>query len=165
MLAGMIPIPRDWFDYTNFGVGFCGLVLTLWAVVAAKGARAAANEAKNAIRRGSAADDFARLASTAGKLVRAIQSEQSAEALVRASDLAAEIPRDRARFQRYLDADYVKLGVIESRLAKLLARLQAPDRLKDDEAIRSAAADAHEVSRVLNEVSGRLMDRREEDGK
>ena len=158
------PIPRDWFDHMNSVVGFVGLTLTVWAVIAARGAKAAADEARNAVRRKGASDDFAKLASMAGKLVGAIQSEQAAEAVVRVSDLAAEIPRDRAKFERYLGADSVKLMVIESRLVQLAARLFAPDPLSDDEAVQRAASDAREVSRVLNEVSGRLMDRREEEG-
>jgi hypothetical protein len=167
MLAAMIPpppVPRDWFDYMNTAVSFVGLALTVWAVIAARGARAAANDARNAVRRKGASDDFAKLASMAGKLVVAIQSEQAAEARVRASDLASEIPRDRAKFERFLGADSVKLRVIESRLSQLLAQLLAPDPLADAEAIRRATSDAGEISRVLNEISGRLMDRREEEG-
>jgi hypothetical protein len=161
MLTGMTP--RAWFDWTNFGTGLSGLALTLCAIRQATGAKQAATDTRDAIRQRGASDAFAELANTAGQLVNAIRSERSGEAAVRASDLVAQIARDRAKYERFLAADSIKLNVLASKLEQLAVQLSAPDPLTEDEKIQKATSDAHETSRVLNEICGRLMDRRDEE--
>jgi hypothetical protein len=154
---------HDSFEWTNAIVGGVGLLLTIAAVFQAAGAKRAAIEARSAIRRQSASDAFSEHATTAEKLVNAVQRERPGEAAVRSSDLVAQVARDRARFEGFLAADSVKLKVLDSILLRLAVLLSRGDPLMEKEEIRQALSDAHETSRVLNEICGRLMANRDEE--
>jgi hypothetical protein len=164
MLTGMILIPRDWFDYTNFAVGTGGLLLTVWAVIAARGAKKAATEAREAIWQRQASDAFFELAAIADRVSELVQLEVSPEAAVRVRDLLARIPKDRARFEGFLGGDSVKLLALESRYQELAGKLAAPGVWEDSEGRRMVTDSALGASRELSEICGRLLKRQDEEG-
>ncbi|WP_263353748.1 EAP30/Vps36 family vacuolar-sorting protein [Acidicapsa acidisoli] len=165
MLAPMIPIPRDWFDYTNFGVGLVGLVFTLWAVRQATGAKQAAKETREAIWQREASDSFSDLLHIAESISELVQFERQPEAAVRVRDILARIPKDRARFERYLGSDSAKLLALESRYQELARKLAEPAVWDDSDARRVATDAALGASRDLSEICGRLLKRQDEEGR
>jgi hypothetical protein len=159
------PIPRDWFDWTNAGVGVVGLAFTLWAVWQATGAKKAATEAKEAIWQREASDTFSELEQAARELALLLQLERPSEAAVRARDLVARIPRERARFERFLALDSDKLDLLEFVFQKLAAQLSAPGFLEREDEFQQAIKDVFEANSALNTVYGMLLARMDEEGK
>jgi hypothetical protein len=155
---------HDWFDWSNAGVGVVGLAFTLWAVRQATGARQAAIEAREAIWQREASDSFSELKGMAEEFAILLQSERSKEALVRARDLLARIPRDRARFGKFLHGDSDKLKELESVFQKLAIRLSSESPLEDLDEAREAIARVFEAIGELNSIYGRLMARLDEVG-
>jgi hypothetical protein len=95
------PIPRDWFDWSNAGVGLVGLALTLWAVWQAKGAKEAAQLAGTRIRQHNAEVDFSALARIAKELHGYVEDSRMSEARLRTTDLRLELAtamRSHAQF-------------------------------------------------------------------
>jgi hypothetical protein len=101
-------ILHDLFDWSNASVGVAGLVLTLWAVWQATGAKKAAESAENSVRRHNAEVDFASLARMAKELHGFVESGMIAEARLRTTDLRAElalaIPNHRSFVGAHLTA-------------------------------------------------------------
>jgi hypothetical protein len=159
------PIPRDWFDWSNAGVGVVGLAFTLWAVWQATGAKKAATEAREAIWQREASDSFSELGALAGELVQLLQFERPNEAAVRARDLVTRIPRDRARFVRFLAADSDKLKAVEVAFQKLALQLSAPGFLEKKDEFRLAVQEVLGANSVLSEIYGRLLARLDEEEK
>jgi hypothetical protein len=157
-------ILHDWFDWSNAGVGVVGLGLTLWAVWQATGAKQAATEAREAIWQREASDSFSELERTAGELALLLQLERPNEAAVRARDLVARIPRDRARFERFLGSDFDKLKAIESAFQQLAVRLAAVGFLEEKNEAQRATEAVFEANRELNAIYGRLLARLDEEG-
>jgi len=85
------PISRDWFDWSNAGVGVVGLGLTLWAVAQATGAKAAAQRAEKSVRRHNAEVDFASLARMAKELHSYVEGGMMSEARLRTTDLRSDL--------------------------------------------------------------------------
>lgn len=100
MLVGMIP--RDWFDYTNSGVGVVALLLTVWAVVAARGAQKAAERAEKGVKRHNAEGDFSSLARMARELHSYVESGSYTEARLRTTDLRSELAGAVNRHKTFL---------------------------------------------------------------
>jgi hypothetical protein len=159
------PIPRDWFDWTNASVGGVGLLLTIAAVVQATGAKRAAREAREAIWQREASDSFSELCGLAGELAQLLQLERPNEAAVRVRDLLARIPKDRTHFDRFLDFDSDKLKVVETAFTKLALQLSSPGFLEKKDEFQVAMQEVIEANRVLGEIHGRLLARREEEEK
>jgi hypothetical protein len=91
MLSLNASIPRDWFDWSNAGVGLVGLALTLWAVGQAKGAKVAAQRAESSIRRHNAAADFGSFARMAKELHGYVENGKMSEARLRTTDLRSDL--------------------------------------------------------------------------
>jgi len=162
MLAGMIP--RDWFDWTNFGVGSVGLVLTLWAVRQATGAKQAATEARKAVHQRNAADSFAEIVRLAEQFATWVECERRAEAVVQVRELVLRMAHMRGEFGRFLSFDADTLKSVESscqRLADFLAQGEFPV---------SSATKAElfgETLRIVQDLSavlGRVRARTEQEG-
>jgi hypothetical protein len=85
------PIPRDWFDWSNAGVGVAGLGLTLWAVAQATGAKRAARRAEQSVIRHNAEVDFGSLARMAKELHGYVEGGMMQEARLRTTDLRSEL--------------------------------------------------------------------------
>jgi hypothetical protein len=86
-----VPISRDWFDYTSFGVGLSGLLLTLWAVWEARGAKEAARQAEIGVLRHDAESDFGHLTQKAKELHGHVENDRLVEARLRTSDIRSEL--------------------------------------------------------------------------
>lgn len=157
-------IDRDWFDWTNAGVGVAGLGLTILAIWQATGAKKAAEEAREAIWQREASDSFSELSGLAGELVQLLQFERPGEAAVRVRDLLAQIPRDRARFLRFLAADSDKLSAVEAIFRKLALQLSTPGFLEKKDEFQAAVQEVLSANSVLREVYGRLLARLDEEG-
>jgi hypothetical protein len=158
-------ILHDWFDWTNSGIGIAGLALTVGAVWQATGAKRAATDAKEAIWQREASDSFSEIGGLAGELAMLLQFERPKEAAVRARDLVARIPRDRARFERFLAADSDKLEALESEFQQLAAHLSAPSFLEKKDEFQAATETVFEANAVLNAVYGRLLARLDKEEK
>jgi hypothetical protein len=158
-------ILHDFFDRSNSGVGLAGLALTVGALWQATGAKKAATEAREAIRQREASDTFSELGALAGDVVQLLQFERSKEAAVRARDLVARIPRDRARFERFLGGDSDKLKEIESVFQGLAVKLSSELFLEERGAVKAAIAAAFEANGELNAVYGRLLARLDKEDK
>lgn len=95
-------IPRDWFDYTSFGVGLSGLLLTLWAVWEARGAKEAARQAEIGVLRHDAESDFGYLTQKAKELHGHVENGRLAEARLRTADIRTELAVAVARHKAML---------------------------------------------------------------
>jgi hypothetical protein len=85
------PIPRDWFDWSNAGVGIVGLAFTLWAVWQATGAKEAARRAEQSVIRHNAEVDFSSLMRMAKELHGYVEGGMMHEARLRTTDLRSEL--------------------------------------------------------------------------
>jgi len=150
---------HDLFDWSNSGVGVAGLVLTVGALWQATGAKKAAEEAREAVWQRDASDSFSELEGPAGELVQLLQFERRNEAAVRVRDLLAQIPRDRARFERFLAGDADKLKGMETVFQKLAVQLSAPDFMERKDEFEAAMGAVFEANRDLSAVYGRLLSR------
>jgi hypothetical protein len=81
---------HDWFDWSNAGVGVVGLAFTLWAVAQATGAKKAAENAGNSVKRHNAEVDFGALARMAKELHGYVEAGMTPEAKLRTTDLRSE---------------------------------------------------------------------------
>jgi hypothetical protein len=156
-------ILHDWFDWSNAGVGMGGLALTVGAIWQATGAKQAAIEAKEAIWQREASDSFSDLERVASQLAVMLQLERPSEAVVLARDLVARIPRDRARFERFLASDSDKLKELEPFFQGLALQLSAPGRLEEKDELQTAVREALAAIGVLSQVHGRLLTRLDEE--
>jgi len=154
---------RDWFDWTNAGIGTAGLALTFATLFFAKGAKTAATEAREAIWKREASDSFSELRALAEELVPLLQFERPNEAAVRARDLVARLPRDRARFERFLAADSDKLKLLESRFQQLAVQFSSAQFLEEKDLVQAAIQTVFEAVSELNEIYGRLLARLDEE--
>jgi hypothetical protein len=152
-------ILHDLFDWTNSGVGVAGLALTVGAVWQATGAKKAAEEAKEAIWQRDASDSFSELGKLAGELVQLLQLQRPNEAAVRVRDLLALIPRNRARFERFIAGDTDRLKAMESMFQKLAVQLSAPSFMEKKDELEAAIGAVLEANRDLSTVHGRLLSR------
>lgn len=155
----------EWVDWSNTAVGGVGLLLTIAAIVQATGAKQAAREAREAIWQREATDSFSKLGGLAGELVQLLQLERPSEAAVRVRDLLAQIPRDRARFVRFLAADSDKLKAVEGAFQKLALQLSARGFLEKKDEFQLAVQEVLGANSVLSEVYGRLLARLDEEEK
>jgi hypothetical protein len=157
MLAGMIPIPRDWFDYTNFVVGAVGLLMTGFALFAAKGAKKAAERAENAVQRHNAEADFNSLARMAKELHGYVEGGSIQEARLRTTDLRSELAGAVSRHKKFLQG---RLAILEGKqlALKLVADGLNPAALplSDQQKIRLPAI----TGEILEELSSQWGDLR-----
>jgi hypothetical protein len=158
-------ILHDVFDWTNAGVGAAGLFLTVGAIWQATGAKKAAEEAREAVWQRDASDSFSELEGLAGELVQLLQYELPSEAGVRIRDLLVQIPRNRARFERFLASDADRLKAMETVFQKLAVQLSAPDFMERKDEFEAAIESVFEASRDLSAVYGRLLSRLDKEEK
>lgn len=77
--------------------------------------------------------------------------------------MLAQIPRDRARFVRFLAADSDNLEVVEVAFQKLALQLSAPGFLEKKDEFQMAVQEVLGANSVLSEVYGRLLARLDEE--
>jgi hypothetical protein len=152
-------ILHDWFDWSNAGVGVVGLAFTLWAVWQATGAKKAATEAREAVYQRNAADALEEIVKLAEQISESLLLEWPSVAAVRARDLVARIPRDRARFERFLAADSDRLKALESIFQQLAIRLSSSRFLDGKDEPQRTIQEVFDAKRDLNALYGRLLAR------
>ena len=103
------------FELTAGIAGIAGLVVSaagLWFSVKAwrqaTAAEQAAKEAREAVRRGNAAEDLGLLASLASELLACVQNEQTEAAALRGRDLVSGINQARKRWSAYFPSPEVE---------------------------------------------------------
>jgi hypothetical protein len=79
-----------------------GLGVSIWTLVVATGARKAASEARTAVFQGNAAEEFKNLSRIADEFLSHVESDQVAEAVVRARDLMSATSLASKRWSRFL---------------------------------------------------------------
>jgi hypothetical protein len=81
------------------------VALSLYVVVIATGARKAAMEARQAVRKGNAAEEFKNLSEIANEFLSHIEADQVPAALIRARDLMSAMSLASRRWGRFLSVD------------------------------------------------------------
>jgi hypothetical protein len=79
-----------------------GLVISIWTLIVATGAQTAAREAREAVRKGNAAEEFRNLSGLANELLSHVEADQIPTALMRARDLMSAMSMASSRWGRFL---------------------------------------------------------------
>ncbi len=148
---------RDWFDWTNAGIGTAGLALTFVTLFFAKGAKTAATEAREAIWKRGTSEALSELGKIAKELILYLSAERFKEASVRLLDLMERMPLVRERFKRFLQDDFDKLKEIEGILHQLATQLRTPEDLEEEGKVSEMIASASQASWELQAICGRLL--------
>jgi len=90
------------FDLIAGIASIVGLAISVWTLVVATGARKAAKEAREAVRKGNAAEEFKNLSRISDEFLSHIESDQVPGALMRARDLMSAISLASNRWGRFL---------------------------------------------------------------
>lgn len=143
---------RDWFDWTNAGIGTAGLALTFVTLLFAKGAKKAATEARVAVYRGNSADDLERILTLAHDFSRALQNEQDEIALYVAESFTSACSSARERHRGFLGREGAKLELAVQLVTGASRKLQRGMPQED------LLADAQRVVLYVSSVSG-VLDR------
>jgi hypothetical protein len=93
---------RDSFDW--FGL-LVGLVLTVLAILQAKGAKEAALDAKNSVWKRDASDSFRGLAELAVRLAFSVRNQRVQGSAIFAGLLVENLPQEVARFKQHITAN------------------------------------------------------------
>lgn len=140
-------IQRDWFDWTNFTIGVSGLVLTLWAIWQATGAKKAARRAEQSVIRHNAEVDFGTLARMAKELHGYVEGGMMHEARLRTTDLRSELALAIRLHESFLGNHLI-----------LLKQRQLDLKLVTD-GLNRESEDLSQTERVrLLEITGAIMD-------
>jgi hypothetical protein len=90
------------FDLIAGIASIVGLAVSVWTLVVATGARRAAREAREAVRKGNAAEEFKNLSRVADEFLSHVEADQVPGALMRARDLMSAISLASHRWGRFL---------------------------------------------------------------
>jgi hypothetical protein len=82
-----------------------GLGISIWTLIVATGAQKAAKEAREAVRKGNAAEEFRNLSGIANEFLSQIEADQVPAALVRARDLMSAMSLASRRWRRFLTVE------------------------------------------------------------
>ena len=82
-----------------------GLAVSIWTLLVATGARKAANEARQEIRKGNAAEEFKDLATLAAEFLSHVEANEVSAALVRARDLMSGMYLASRRWTQFLSVE------------------------------------------------------------
>ncbi len=140
-------LPRDWFDWTNAGIGVVGLLFTLWAVLQATGAKQAAVSTEKSVKKHNAEFDFDTLTRMAKELHGYVESGMMSEAKLRTTDLRTELAVAIRHHEAYLGTQ-----------ASLLKSKQADLKLVTD-GLNRKADDLSQTERIrLLGITGAILD-------
>jgi hypothetical protein len=158
-------ILRDWFDWSNAGVGAAGLVLTVGAIWQATGAKRAAKEAREAVFRRNAADAMVDIVRIAEQLNTSVLYELWVEASMHLRELVFRISKDREEFASFLASDADRLRHVESNCvrwaADILVRGKFPLRAAEkNDFFKDTLNSVQELSSIQGRLR-RMLDREE----
>jgi hypothetical protein len=141
---------RDWFDWTNSGVGAAGFLVTVGAIWQATGAKRAASEARQAIYRRNSAEDLGRVLDLALDFSSALQTARDELALHLAGRFISTCTAARERYRGFLGTEGGKLETAVDVIANAAERIQSGvDR-------PALLADAQRTVRLVSTVTGAL---------
>ncbi|MDR3727554.1 MAG: hypothetical protein P4K86_10980 [Terracidiphilus sp.] len=146
-------ILHDWFDISNWWVGVAGLGLTGGTMFLAKGAKAAATEARKAVRLRNAADAFAELARFARQLGIWIAAERYSEARVQLHEIVFHLAQDGTEYLKMLKSDAGRLNGIRNLCLELDSDL-AEDPVSVSR--RDVAKKTLQIENGLSTILGRM---------
>jgi hypothetical protein len=93
------------FDLIAGIASIVGLAISILTLIVATGARKAANEAREAVRKGDAAEEFRNLTGIANEFLSHIESDEVPAALIRARDLMSAMSVASRRRGRFLSVE------------------------------------------------------------
>jgi hypothetical protein len=140
-----------------------GLALSIWILIVAAGAKKAASEAREAIRKGNAAEEFKNMSRIADEFLGHIETDQIPAAVLRARDLMSASSLASRRWGRFLSMEgrnnleeaYSQISII----ARSLSTNGAPaTRQQKDKMLKIC----HGVVRAMNRETGTLFSNLEE---
>jgi len=82
-----------------------GLIIAIWTLVVATGAQKAAKEAREAVRKGNAAEELKNLSRIADESLGYVEADQVVAALMRARDLMSAMSLASRRWGRFLSVE------------------------------------------------------------
>ena len=82
-----------------------GLGVSIWTLIVATGAKKAAGQAREAVRKGDAAEDLKNLSTIAKEFLSHIEADQSQTAVLRARDLMSATSLASRRWGRFLSVE------------------------------------------------------------
>jgi hypothetical protein len=128
---------HDLFDWTNASVGAAGLVLTVFALLQATGAKKAAQQASKNIRQHNAEVDFNSLARIAKELHGYVEDGRMSEARLRTTDLRSELATAIRTHGRFVANELSRLRERQIDLKLITEGLNGgPETLSSTERIR-----------------------------
>ncbi len=138
-------------------VGAGGLLFSVMAWRRAAAAERAATEAREAVRRGDAAEDLGLLAELAGELLASVQNEQVQAAVVRGRDLVSGIAHASVRWRAYFPSPEIEghLEEIARDVEKISKALTKKGDLTPTERDRLLNF-CHKALRILSTEAGRM---------
>ena len=144
-------------DIVGAVASIAGLLVAIWTLKVARGARRAAQEAREAVRLSTAAEEFAALNRMASEFLGYVENSQPQAAALSARDLLTGILTAKERWRRFLTNDRVtkleeaslQVGVISR---SLMAKDEPPTATEKQRLLRFS----HEVVRVVAEGAGTI---------
>jgi len=121
----MASIPRDWFDYTGFGIGAAGLAYAWWTSRRAIEAKIADRNAREEEHQRRAKDDMERLSRLANELLAALDGDHLFLALYVGREFISLCPGMLEQHREWLGPESGKLEVALGLVRKLLPKVQA----------------------------------------
>jgi hypothetical protein len=139
-------------------VGVVGLFFTIRALVAAKGAKAAAERASEQVWRKSAATDFAEMSQRARDLLGHVQNRQSDLATARASDLLQSFQTAFGRWSGVLNSESLESLTLLRGQLEAISRSLSVEEIPTDVATFTKLSDrCHKLLSVLSEEAGKVQ--------
>jgi hypothetical protein len=140
-----------------------GLAVSIWTLIVATGAQKAAREAREAVRKGNAAEEFKNLSTIADEFLGHVEADQVPAALLRARDLMSAISLASRRWGRFISVDgrnnfeeaYVQISVI----SRSLSTNGAPSTPQQKDKLLKIC---HGVIRAMSNETGTLFSELEE---
>lgn len=149
-------VAHDWVDWTDFGLGWLGLALTLWAVRQATGAKQAAKNTARSLLRHTAAADFEALMRSAKELHGYVQQGSMAEARMRTTDMRMDLAAAVKQHSRFLKEEAANLQQKQLDLKLIAEGLnRTPGRLSHSEKTRLLGITGA-ILEMLAELHGQL---------
>jgi hypothetical protein len=138
-------------------VSTAGLWFSVKAWRRASAAEQAAKDAREAVRRGNAAEELKLLASLAGELLACVQNEQVEAAALRGRDLVSGISQVRMRWRTYFPEPEVeqRLGEIGRGVEKISSTLVRKGEITPAERDKLLKF-CNKALRILGEEAGRM---------
>ena len=139
-------------------VGILGLVFSVKAWKKATAAEQAAKEAREAVRRGNAAEELQLLVGLAKELLSCVQNEQAQAAAVRSRDLVSGINQARMRWRTCFPSADVgqsleEIGKEVEQISKVLSNRKGDINPTEREKLLNFC---HKALRILSGEAGRM---------